>query len=153
MVYPNPEYISTLNSSMPISSYVHVDFELRGCPVNKSQLLEVVSALLFGRKPSVPTYSVCLECKMQGTACLMVSKSQICLGPVTQAGCGAICPTYHRGCYGCFGPSDSPNTSALTASMKEQGWTRRDVVLAFRGFAAYAEAFRKESELHENERH
>jgi coenzyme F420-reducing hydrogenase gamma subunit len=149
IVYASPEYISTLDRSMPIGSYVHVDFELRGCPINKYQLLEVLNALLNKRKPNIPTHSVCMECKSRGTACIMVAKQVPCLGPVTQAGCGAICPTYDRGCYGCFGPMESPNTVSLSQQFNKLGCSRQDIMLAFRGFNAYAEAFRKESDAHE----
>jgi coenzyme F420-reducing hydrogenase gamma subunit len=149
IVYASPEYISTLDRSMPIGSYVHVDFELRGCPINKYQLLEVLNALLNKRKPNIPTHSVCMECKSRGTACIMVAKQVPCLGPVTQAGCGAICPTYDRGCYGCFGPMESPNTVSLSQQFNKLGCNRQDIMLAFRGFNAYAEAFRKESDAHE----
>lgn len=149
IVYAHPEYISTLDRSMPVGSYIHVDFELRGCPINKYQLLEVLNAFLNKRRPNVPTFSVCMECKLKGTVCLTVAKGDHCLGPVTQAGCGALCPSYHRGCFGCYGPMENPNTAALSARMKELDATRHDIMLAFRGFNAYAEAFRKESDSHE----
>jgi len=149
LVYASPDFISTLDRSMPIGSYVHVDFELRGCPISKHQLLEVVSAFVNKRKPTVPTYDVCVECKLRGTPCVMVARETPCLGPVTQAGCGAICPSYGRGCYGCFGPMENPNPPALSQRLKELGLSSYDTMLAFRGFNAYAEAFRKESEAHE----
>jgi coenzyme F420-reducing hydrogenase gamma subunit len=149
IVYPSPEYISTLDRSMPVGSYVRVDFELRGCPINKYQLLEVVNAFLNKRKPNIPTHSVCMECKWRGTSCVLVGKSIPCLGPVTQAGCGAICPAYDRGCYGCFGPMENPNTPALSGRFKQLGSDRHEIMLAFRNFNAFAEAFRKESEAHE----
>jgi len=149
LVYASPEHISTLDRSMPVGSYVHVDFELRGCPINKHQLLEVLNAFLNKRKPNVPTHSVCIECKLRGTVCVMVSKQIPCLGPVTQVGCGAICPTYDRGCYGCFGPMENPNPAALSKQLIAVGETRHDIMLLFRGFNAYAEAFRKESEANE----
>jgi len=148
-VYASPEYISTLDRSMPVGSYVHVDFELRGCPINKGQLLEVINAYLNKRKPTIPTNSVCMECKLRGTVCVMVAHGTPCLGPATQAGCGAICPTFDRGCYGCFGPMENPNTAALAAHFDALGESRQDILLAFRGFNAYAEAFRKESDAHE----
>jgi len=148
-VYASPEYISTLDRSMPVGSYVHVDFELRGCPINKGQLLEVINAYLNKRKPTIPTHSVCMQCKLRGNVCIMVAGGTPCLGPVTQAGCGAICPSYLRGCYGCFGPMENPNTASLSAHMTELGMSRYDIMLAFRGFNSYAEAFRKESENHE----
>jgi sulfhydrogenase subunit delta len=149
IVYAKPEYISTLEKSTPIAEHVRVDFELRGCPVNKYQLLEVINAFVNGRKPNTPTYSVCVECKRRGTPCVMVAHGTPCLGPVTQAGCGAICPAYHRGCYGCFGPKETPNTSSLSALWRRLGVNEHDLVRAFRGFNAYAEPFRKESEAHE----
>ena len=149
LVYASPEYISTLDRSMPVGSYVHVDFELRGCPINKYQLLEVVNAALNKRKPNIPAHSVCMECKLRGTVCVMVSKQIPCLGPVTQVGCGAICPSYNRGCYGCFGPMENPNPPALSKQFRALGKDRHEVMLMYRGFNAYAEAFRKESEVHE----
>ena len=150
LVYARPEYIQTLERSTPISSHVRVDFELRGCPVNKHQLLEVIRAFLHGRKPNIPTYSVCMECKRRGNVCVMVAKGVPCLGPVTQDGCGgALCPSYQRGCYGCFGPMETPNTSSLSAWWRRLGVGKEDLVRAFRTFNAYAEPFRKESETHE----
>lgn len=113
MVYPSPEFISTLDTSTAISDHVAVDYELRGCPIEKHQLLEVVLAILNGRRPNLPAYSVCMECKRRGTTCVLVSAGTPCLGPVTHAGCGAICPSYNRGCYGCFGPMESANVAAL----------------------------------------
>jgi coenzyme F420-reducing hydrogenase gamma subunit len=149
LVYANPDYISTLDRSMPVGSYVHVDFELRGCPINKYQLIEVVNAFLNRRKPVIPTHSVCVDCKLKGNVCVMVAHGTVCLGPVTQVGCGAICPSYNRGCYGCFGPMESPNTSSLANRFLLMEETSADIMLAFRGFNAYAEAFRKESDSHE----
>lgn len=149
IVYATPQYIETLSKSTPIADHVFVDFELRGCPINKMQLVEVISAFLHGRKPNTPRYSVCVECKRRGTPCVMVSHGTPCLGPVTQAGCGALCPAYHRGCYGCFGPMETPNMRAVSEQWQAMGVTPDELVRAFRGFNAYAEAFRKESEAHE----
>ncbi len=149
MVYASPQYIQTLNKSTPVTDHVLVDFELRGCPINKGQLLEVLSAYLFGRKPNLPNYSVCEECKRRGTSCVLVARGTPCLGPVTKAGCGAICPSYQRGCYGCFGPTDAPNTPALTNRWKRLGVEDDDILRAYRSFNAYAEPFRRESEAHE----
>jgi coenzyme F420-reducing hydrogenase gamma subunit len=140
---------ATAGGIQAVGSYVHVDFELRGCPINKYQLLEVLNAFLNNRKPTIPTYSVCMECKLKGTVCVMVAGGTPCLGPATQAGCGALCPSYARGCYGCFGPMENPNTSALSRHFTELGESNLDIMLAFRGFNAYAEAFRKESDAHE----
>ncbi len=150
IVYASPAFIETLNKSTPIKDHVFVDFELHGCPINKHQLIEVISAFLQGRKPNTPPHSVCIECKRRDTVCLMVARKVPCLGPVTHAGCGAICPSYNRGCYGCFGPMELPNTRALSARWQAIGVAEPDLVRAFRGFNACAEAFRRESEAHEN---
>jgi coenzyme F420-reducing hydrogenase gamma subunit len=149
IVYASPQYIDTLSQSTPISDHVRVDFELRGCPINKQQLVEVISAYLRGRKPNTPAHSVCVECKLRGTVCVMVARGTPCLGPVTHAGCGAICPAYARGCYGCFGPMETPNTAALSARWEQMGVDAGTITRAYRGFNAYAEAFRKESEAHD----
>jgi sulfhydrogenase subunit delta len=148
-VYATPEYISTLETSTPIAQHVRVDFELRGCPISKAQLLDAVSALLNGRKPNLPMYSVCVECKLRGTPCVMVSRAIPCLGPVTQAGCGALCPGYARGCYGCFGPMESPNAEALGRAWEGRGKGNAEIVRAFRTFNAWAPAFREVSEAYE----
>ncbi len=149
IVYASPEYIETLNKSTAIADHVFVDFELRGCPINKYQLLEVISAFLHHRKPNVPQYSVCMECKRRGTVCVMVAQGTPCLGPVTQAGCGAICPAYNRGCYGCYGPAETPNTKSLSSWWQRLGVSEADLVRSYRTYNAYAEAFRKESESHD----
>ena len=149
VVYAHPEYISTLDRSTPIADHVPVDFELRGCPISKHQLLELLNARLNGRRPNVPAHSVCVECKLRGTPCVMVARGTPCLGPVTQAGCGALCPAYDRGCYGCYGPAESPNTASLSRAWMALGADDQDLVRAFRGFNAFAEPFRRESERHE----
>ena len=149
IVYATPAYIQTLAKSTPISEHIRVDFELRGCPINKYQLVEVLSAFLNHRKPVTPQHSVCVECKSRGNVCVMVAHGTPCLGPVTHAGCGAICPAYDRGCYGCFGPMESPNTKSLSEGWIRLGVKEADLVRAFRGFNAYSEPFRRESEAHE----
>jgi coenzyme F420-reducing hydrogenase gamma subunit len=146
-VYASPQYISTLATSTPISSHVKVDFELNGCPIDKRQLLEVISALLAGRKPQIGAHSVCVECKLRGNTCVMVLGTP-CLGPVTHAGCGAICPSYARGCYGCFGPKERPNTHAMAEGWTALGATERELRRVFRTFNAGAEPFREESDAH-----
>lgn len=150
VVYARPEYISTLSTSTPIASHVPVDFELHGCPINKHQLLEVISAYLHGRKPAIRSHSVCVECKRRGIPCVMVAHGTPCLGPVTHAGCGALCPAFNRGCYGCFGPKETPNTAALAARWAELGMGESDLVRAFRSFNAAAEPFREESLAHDS---
>jgi len=145
IVYASPEYISTLKHSTAIDDHVAVDFELRGCPINKMQLVEAISAILNGRKPNIPTHSLCMECKRKGVPCVMVTQDTPCLGPITQAGCGALCPAYDRGCYGCFGSMETPNTCALSEQWNKMGVSQVDIVRALRTFNAYAEEFRTES--------
>jgi coenzyme F420-reducing hydrogenase gamma subunit len=144
IVYASPDYISTLETSTPISAHVPVDFELHGCPIDKRQLLEVITAFLHGRRPSIPSTSVCMECKRRGNVCVMVAHGTPCLGPVTHAGCGALCPSYDRGCYGCFGPMETPNTVSLTRQLKVLGMREPAVERVFRTFnvTAFEEARR-----------
>jgi len=143
-VYTHPERLELLHTSTPISEHVFVDIELRGCPIDKHQLLEVVSAVLAGRKPTLPSYAVCLECKRRGVPCVMVT-GQPCLGPATQAGCGALCPAMARGCYGCFGPMETPNLPALAERFAHLGVDAEGWLRALRTFNADAGPFRKEA--------
>jgi coenzyme F420-reducing hydrogenase gamma subunit len=145
-VYASPDYISTLKMSTPVAEHVPVDFELRGCPINKYHLVELITATLAGRRPNIPTYSVCLECKRRGNVCVTVAQGVPCLGPVTQAGCGALCPTYNRGCYGCFGPMESCNAQALSRQLRILGQDDAAITRIFRGFNAWSWQFRQASE-------
>jgi sulfhydrogenase subunit delta len=145
-VYARPEFVQTLQMSAPIAEHVAVDFELRGCPINKAHLVELIAATLAGRSPNIPTYSVCLECKRRGTVCVAVAQGTPCLGPVTQAGCGALCPRYNRGCFGCYGPMENPNTDALTKQFRILGQTDDEIVRAFRTYNAWSWQFRRAGE-------
>lgn len=145
-VYAEPAYIESLTTSTAISDHVPVDFELRGCPINRDQLLEVIKALLLNQKPRTPRHSVCIDCKRQGTVCIAVTQGEACLGPVTQSGCGAICPTFSRGCYGCFGPAGEANCSSLSNHIMRSGKSPDDLVPLLRNFNAKAPAFRDESD-------
>ncbi|MBW7470828.1 oxidoreductase [Marinobacter sp. F4218] len=148
-VYARPEYIETLSTSTPISDHVAVDFELRGCPISKHQLLEVVSAFLCGRRPVTPAHSVCLDCKLRGNVCVMVAHGTPCLGPLTHSGCNALCPSYNRGCYGCYGPKENPNAPALSERLEQLGMGQAERLRFYRNFNAWAAPFRDESERHE----
>ncbi len=151
-VYASPEYVSTLDTSTPIAAHVKVDFELQGCPVNKHQLLEVISAHLNGRRPSVSSHSVCIECKRAGNVCVSVAHGTPCLGPITHAGCGAICPSYNRGCYGCYGQTESPNVPSLTAWMQDRQDCGDDrLVRLLSTFNVAAPAFSAESSARRSE--
>jgi sulfhydrogenase subunit delta len=145
-VYARPEFIQTLQMSAPVAGHVAVDFELRGCPINKAHLVELISATLAGRSPNIPTYSVCLECKRRGNVCVAVAQGTPCMGPVTQAGCGALCPRYNRGCFGCYGPMESANTDALTKQFRILGQTDDEIARAFRTYNAWSWQFRRAGE-------
>jgi coenzyme F420-reducing hydrogenase gamma subunit len=153
VVYASPEYVATLATSTAIARHVRVDFELQGCPVDKSQLLEVIAAFLNGRKPAISAHSVCVDCKRRGNVCVLVARGTPCLGPITHAGCGALCPSYDRGCYGCYGPMETPNAASLGRTFLARGVTRTTLVRALRTFYANAEPFRNESiRLEESEK-
>jgi len=149
LVYAHPEYISTLETSTPLSAHVKVDFELRGCPISKAHLLELITALLHGRRPNILPHSVCLECKLKGNICVLAAHGTPCLGPVTHAGCGALCPTYRRGCYGCFGPKETPHPPSLSRRLRQLGLQDGEIVRFYRTFNANADEFRQESLAHE----
>lgn len=147
IVYPRPDAVETLRKSTPLSDHIQVDLELRGCPVDSSQLLAAIIACRQGRIPRLPTYSLCMECKRRGIVCVTVAAGIPCMGPVTQVGCGALCPACGRGCYGCFGPCDTPNTEALRRIWRERlELPNRRIRQAFQGINAWAEPFRQESE-------
>ena len=146
-IYARPEFIDTLETSTPIKTHVNVDFELHGCPINKHQLVEVLAAFLNARNPNTPAHSVCVECKLRGTACVLV-RGIPCLGPVTHAGCGAICPAYNRGCYGCFGPMESPNAPALSRKLAACGMAERDIQRVYSTFNVGEPPFREEAARH-----
>ncbi|MGA2873101.1 MAG: oxidoreductase [Candidatus Dormibacteria bacterium] len=133
-IYAHPEYISSLSTSTPISAHVQVDLELNGCPIDRRQLLEVIVAELVGRRPVIPGHTVCQQCKVRGTVCLLVAKGIPCLGPVTRAGCGALCPAIDRGCFGCFGPSEGANPRALAQQLLDGGMTPADASRLFATF-------------------
>lgn len=141
-VYEHPEWLEFLEKLTPLHHHIFVDYELRGCPVSKAQLVEVLSALIAGRKPFLPSGSVCHECKMRGTSCLMVAQGIPCLGPVTHAGCGALCPSLGRGCYGCFGASVGANVEAMRTELDRLKVSKRDQVRLLRQITSNAEPFR-----------
>lgn len=134
VVYAKPEYIDTLATSTPASEHVTVDYQLPGCPIDRGQLLDTLAALLIGRKPRLPAKTVCTECKLRGVTCVLVADGIPCLGPVTHAGCGALCPRHHRGCYGCFGPSAVPTTATLIPLLRRDGMSDGDVDRVFSTF-------------------
>lgn len=145
-VYAHPSYVQTLAQSTPVASHVTVDFAINGCPISKEQLIEVITSLLIGRVPQLPTYSVCVECKRRGNVCVLVARGLACIGPVTQAGCGALCPSFNRGCFGCYGPMESPNADSLCQALLTKGISRPEIVRMLNGFTGWAEEFHSATE-------
>ena len=145
-VYPAPAFVELLAVASPIASYVTVDAELRGCPIDGRQLVEVLTAITTGRRPQLPDQAVCLECKRRGLPCIVVTRGEPCLGPVTQTGCGAICPGMGRGCYGCFGPREGANVDGLANWFVDGptlgGPAAPDIGRLFAGFTGAAPSFR-----------
>ncbi|MCA9597038.1 MAG: oxidoreductase [Myxococcales bacterium] len=141
IVYARPDWIETLAESSPVAEHVKVDHQLFGCPVDKRQLLDLLSRLLSGLSPVVPDHAVCLECKQRGVSCVLVARGEPCLGPVTRAGCGALCPRYDRGCFGCFGPKEQAAPGALVPVLTRLGQSPRDVARWFGTFNVAAEPF------------
>ncbi len=141
-IYPRPEEIATLTTATPIAEHVTVDAELRGCPIDSGQLLELLTALSMGRRPQLPDESVCATCKRLGRVCVVVAYGEPCLGPVTQTGCGALCPAYSRGCYGCFGPREKANVEGLAADLAARGLDGAEIARRFAGFTGWAPDFR-----------
>lgn len=150
-VYDHPEYLHTLDTSTPIAEHVKVDLELWGCPVNKYQVLEVVSALIQKRRPNLPSHSVCLDCKRNNNVCVLVADGTPCIGPVTRTGCGALCPANGRGCYGCFGPAPSAELPAMVSILRSIERYPGETVHLLRNFTGYAPAFRQAAEKIINE--
>jgi sulfhydrogenase subunit delta len=140
-VYAHPEYVDSLATATPVREHVKVDAELHGCPINQDQLRELLASVALGRRPQIREEAVCLDCKRRGVVCVLVSTGTPCLGPVTQSGCGALCPTFGRGCYGCFGPKELANVRSLANSFLVDR-EPADVGRLFAGFTAYAEPFR-----------
>ena len=142
-VYAHPEFVASLATSTPIGEHVKVDAELRGCPIDPRQLVELLTALTTGRRPQLRDEAVCMECKRAGNPCVMVIRHVPCLGQVTQAGCGAICPRFDRGCYGCFGPREQANVKGLADFLQAKArLAPADLGRLFAGFSANAEPFR-----------
>lgn len=141
-IYAKPEYIQTLATSTPVSDHVRVELELWGCPVNTRQVFMAIRDLLSGVKPRIRQEKVCMECKRQQNICVMVTKGLACMGPVTQTGCGAICPRAGRDCYACYGPAENSNTSSLGQRLHGLGLMPVEIARRFQFINNNAVAFR-----------
>lgn len=145
-IYARPEYIESLTHAEPIAEHVKVDLELWGCPINSRQLVAAVRDLLFGVPPVAEADKVCMECKRQNQVCVMVTRGVPCMGPVTRTGCGALCPTFGRDCFGCYGPAENPNTAALAHRFEGLGLVPDDIARRFHLVHSQAPKFREEGE-------
>jgi sulfhydrogenase subunit delta len=143
-IYPQPEYLDSLENITPISKQVHVDFELWGCPIDQRQLVTVIRTLLWDTLPKLEQNKLCLECKRQQHVCVMVTQGTACMGPVTRTGCGALCPSVGRGCYGCYGPGESSNTKALGQRLAGLGLLSEQIANQFLSINCQAEPFKTE---------
>jgi sulfhydrogenase subunit delta len=122
----------------PIKAVVPVDFEIHGCPITRKEFAMVVKSLLLGKKPEIPNYPVCVECKMAGNICVF-EKGMTCMGPVTRAGCGACCVTEGSVCWGCRGFVDDPNADSQREILAKYGLTVHDVLNKFRLYTGFSE--------------
>jgi coenzyme F420-reducing hydrogenase gamma subunit len=141
-VYAHPEFVESLNQATPVSEHVKVDAELHGCPISPEQLREVLVSVAVGRRPQIREEAVCLDCKRRGIVCVMVAEGLPCLGPVTQSGCGALCPAFRRGCFGCFGPREQANTTSLARSLAAAEHQDEEIARLFAGFTGWSGPFR-----------
>jgi len=148
-VYPNPDWVESLETAYGVDAYVRVDGYLKGCPIGKAELLEFVTSALMNRAPNLRAHAVCVECKLKEVVCLLTHEGAPCMGPVTSAGCGATCPSNGRACYGCYGPSNDPNVASMGEIFESLGLPRSAIVRKFRYFAGTQEAFKKGAELYD----
>jgi len=117
-----------------IGEYVVVDAVLRGCPAGERDLYELVTSLLLDKKPNMVEHCVCVECKMKGNPCILLTENQPCMGPVTNGGCGAMCPSNGRACYGCWGPMYNANSTALAVKFEQMGLPPDEIIRRFSMF-------------------
>lgn len=142
-VYPHPEWVAALPTVTPVSDHVRVDAELRGCPIDGRQLVELLTAVRIGRRPQLPDEAVCAACKRAGIVCVMVAHGEPCLGPLTRTGCGALCPAWGRGCYACFGPREDANVAGEARHLAAMGLDDASVARRLSLFTAWAPPFRR----------
>lgn len=142
-IYTTPEHIKTLSTSTPISHHIKVDCELWGCPASTEQVLDAIRSFLSNARPRIKRDSVCIECKRKSNVCVLVTKKQACMGPVTQTGCGALCPSMGRACYACYGPKENSNATSLGHRFESIGFTKEAIAHQFLHINNQASVFNK----------
>ena len=138
LVYGDKALLYETYPARPLKAVVPVDFEIPGCPINRNEFAMVVKAFLLGKKPEIPNFPVCVECKMAENICVF-EQGMTCMGPVTRAGCGACCVTEGSFCWGCRGLVDDPNADSQREVLATHGLSVRDVLGKFRLYTGFSE--------------
>ena len=126
----------------PLSRFVRVDMQIAGCPPERSEYLRLLGSLARGGLPALPEYAVCMECRQRENLCLLIEARQPCLGPVTRAGCNALCPSFGVICEGCRGPVAEANRAEESRLLLELGLSEREVRARMQRFSGVADADR-----------
>ena len=133
-VYGNAKIsVSKAFEAQPIDAFVKVDMYIPGCPIDKTEFLGAVSKLVAGRHPYLYKFPVCTECRWKENPCILFA-GKFCGGPLTKAGCGAVCPSHNLPCVGCWGPTDDLNVSSEYKLLKEKGYDPDEVLRKMRKF-------------------
>ncbi|MBN1146324.1 MAG: hypothetical protein JXA78_03640 [Anaerolineales bacterium] len=140
IVYGKPGKTYVVSQAQPIDALVPIDGFIPGCPIDRQEFIRVIKALLQNRRPYIPDYPVCVECKLKENACVLLRDGKPCLGPITRAGCGAICPTFGSGCDGCRGMISTPNISGLKLAFREHGLDEIALLEKMKLFQSYQAA-------------
>jgi coenzyme F420-reducing hydrogenase gamma subunit len=131
-------YYETLEKAYPIDKFVKVDYYVWGCPIDKKEFMEVFKSILLGKKPQIPDYPLCVECRLKENVCVF-EKGLTCLGPITRAGCGAICPQNGNSCEGCRGFIENPEVNAEKQILEKYGKSVDEILTDLNIFNAYRE--------------
>ncbi len=135
-VYGETDHGKDTIPTRPVSAVVPVDYAVPGCPIDKTELVRILAALLMGRRVTLPEYPVCMECKLKENVCRF-DMGEVCLGPVTRAGCDAICPSYGRPCDGCRGFVTDPRLAAHSEVLRKNGLTAEELMRRYTLFTEY----------------
>jgi len=129
-VYGKKWQVHDTYAARPLEAVVKVDYSIHGCPIDRQDFLEIVKSLVLGRTPNSPKYAVCVECRLKENVCVL-DKDMPCLGPVTRAGCDALCPSMGNSCEGCRGLVENPNVEATKDFLADKGLAVDDILRQF----------------------